>query len=54
METSPLVAPGLPLWIGAQLGIAWPCGDRPAWVFPADRQWPAPAALESSFHHQET
>lgn len=39
---------------GAELGIARPCGDRPAWVFPADRQWPALAALESSFHHQET
>ena len=42
------------LWNDPALGIAWPCGDRPAWVFPVDRQWPALAALASPFNHQET
>lgn len=40
------------LWSDAALGIAWPCGERPAYVFPADRQWPALAALDSPFHHR--
>ena len=38
------------LWNDPALGIAWPCGDRPAWVFPADRQWPVLEALHSPFH----
>ncbi|MGV3494556.1 MAG: dTDP-4-dehydrorhamnose 3,5-epimerase family protein [Ramlibacter sp.] len=42
------------LWNDAALGIAWPCGDRPAWVFPVDRQWPALEALDTPFHYQET
>jgi dTDP-4-dehydrorhamnose 3,5-epimerase len=42
------------LWNDPELGIAWPCGAQPAWVFPLDRQWPALAALDSPFHFQET
>ena len=37
------------LWNDPELGIAWPCGDRPAWVFPPDRDWPALGALDSPF-----
>ena len=42
------------LWDDPGLGIAWPCGDRPAWVFPLDRQWSALGALDSPFHFLET
>ncbi|MCC2634568.1 MAG: dTDP-4-dehydrorhamnose 3,5-epimerase [Ramlibacter sp.] len=42
------------LWNDPALGIAWPCGTQPAWVFPVDRQWPELAALASPFNHQET
>jgi dTDP-4-dehydrorhamnose 3,5-epimerase len=37
------------LWNDPALGIAWPCGDAPAHVYPADREWPQLAALESPF-----
>ena len=37
------------LWNDPELGIAWPCGDAPAFVFPADRARPRLAALDSPF-----
>ncbi|MEJ7929344.1 dTDP-4-dehydrorhamnose 3,5-epimerase [Ramlibacter sp. AN1015] len=37
------------LWNDPALAIPWPCADEPAYVFPADRQWPALAALDSPF-----
>jgi dTDP-4-dehydrorhamnose 3,5-epimerase len=37
------------LWNDAALGIDWPCGDRPGYVFPVDREWPGLAALDSPF-----
>lgn len=42
------------LWNDPALGIAWPWGDQPAYVFPTDRQWPALEALHSPFHPKET
>ena len=44
------------LWNDPVLGIDWPCGTQPAWVFPVDRQWPTLEALSSPFQHrrQET
>jgi dTDP-4-dehydrorhamnose 3,5-epimerase len=36
-------------WNDPALGIAWPCGDAPAFVFPADRALPLLADLDSPF-----
>lgn len=36
-------------WNDPALGIAWPCGERPGFLMPVDRQWPTLAALESPF-----
>lgn len=36
-------------WNDPALGIAWPCGDRPGFVFPVDRDWPLLAQLASPF-----
>lgn len=36
-------------WDDAALGIAWPCGNRPAKVFDVDRHWPGLADLQSPF-----
>lgn len=33
------------------LGLAWPCGQQPGFIFPADCEWPALAALDTPFHH---
>jgi dTDP-4-dehydrorhamnose 3,5-epimerase len=37
------------LWNDPALGIDWPCGDRPGFVFPADGAWPALGSLASPF-----
>lgn len=37
------------LWRDPALGIDWPCGDTPAWVFPVDQAWPGLKTLESPF-----
>jgi dTDP-4-dehydrorhamnose 3,5-epimerase len=36
-------------WNDPALGIAWPCGDDPGFVFPADREWPLLAGLDTPF-----
>lgn len=36
-------------WNDPALGISWPCGDAPGFVFPVDREWPPLAALNSPF-----
>jgi dTDP-4-dehydrorhamnose 3,5-epimerase len=37
------------LWNDPALGIAWPCGDAPAYVFDVDRHWPALEGLDTPF-----
>lgn len=37
------------LWNDPALGIDWPCGDAPGFVFPGDRAMPVLAALETPF-----
>jgi dTDP-4-dehydrorhamnose 3,5-epimerase len=39
-------------WDDPALGIDWPCGDAPAFVFPADHGWPLLAGLDSPFAYQ--
>ena len=36
-------------WNDPALGIAWPCGDQPAFVFPVDRAMPLLRDLDSPF-----
>jgi dTDP-4-dehydrorhamnose 3,5-epimerase len=36
-------------WNDPALGIAWPCGDSPGYVFPVDREWPLLADLDTPF-----
>lgn len=36
-------------WNDPALGLAWPCGNLPAFVFPADHEWPVLAALDTPF-----
>lgn len=36
-------------WNDPALGIAWPCGDSPAFVYDADCAWPTLQALASPF-----
>lgn len=36
-------------WADPELGIDWPCGNAPAWVFPIDHEWPTLKTLESPF-----
>lgn len=36
-------------WNDPALGIAWPCGDAPGYLFDVDTTWPALAALDSPF-----
>ncbi|HSH89545.1 MAG TPA: dTDP-4-dehydrorhamnose 3,5-epimerase [Ramlibacter sp.] len=36
-------------WNDKALGIEWPCGDKPGFVFPVDREWPMLQALDSPF-----
>jgi dTDP-4-dehydrorhamnose 3,5-epimerase len=36
-------------WDDPALAIAWPCGDRPGFVFDVDRGWPTLARLDSPF-----
>lgn len=40
-------------WNDPALGLAWPCGDTPAWVYPVDQSWPLLAALQSPFSRGE-
>ncbi len=37
------------LWNDPALGIAWPCGDAPAFVFDVDRGWPTLQRLDTPF-----
>jgi dTDP-4-dehydrorhamnose 3,5-epimerase len=36
-------------WDDPALGIAWPCGDAPGFVFDVDRAWPALQQLDTPF-----
>lgn len=36
-------------WNGPALGIAWPCGAAPAFVYAVDAHWPTLAGLASPF-----
>jgi dTDP-4-dehydrorhamnose 3,5-epimerase len=36
-------------WDDPALGIAWPCGAAPGFVFEVDRRWPTLARLETPF-----
>jgi dTDP-4-dehydrorhamnose 3,5-epimerase len=36
-------------WDDPALGIAWPCGHLPAWLSPADHEWPVLTSLASPF-----
>lgn len=36
-------------WNDPALGIAWPCGARPGFVFDVDETWPVLAALDTPF-----
>ena len=36
-------------WNDPALAIAWPCGERPAFVFDVDQAWPTLARLDSPF-----
>lgn len=47
-ENEPSLLRGL-AWDDPMLGIAWPCGDAPAFVFDVDRRWPTLADLRSPF-----
>jgi dTDP-4-dehydrorhamnose 3,5-epimerase len=40
-------------WNDPALGIDWPCGDVPGFVFPLDRAWPMLDALDSPFRNPE-
>lgn len=44
----PLLLRGL-RWDDPALGIGWPSGTTPAWLFDVDRDWPLLAALDSPF-----
>ncbi|MBC7727076.1 MAG: dTDP-4-dehydrorhamnose 3,5-epimerase family protein [Microbacteriaceae bacterium] len=42
------------LWNDPALGIAWPCGNEPGYVFPADYAWPPLATLATPFEETTT